>query len=168
MIQSVILLVDPKPEVLSAIKDDLQRQYNDKLQVIQADSDSAALEKLKKLKKNKKKKSVTLFVVEQQNSQIAGMDFLKMAIEIFPKAKQFLLRIHDNNDLPNQLPLLNAVVVWLNIGVLTSPALRLNAISSSWNNNIALSVSRIGWEGQNIIQARFLLKKVCCKNEWGF
>ena len=112
MTQSVILIVDPEPEVLLAIKDDLQRQYNDKLEVLQADSDSAAIEKLKKLKKiQEQKKSVTLFVVEQQNSQIAGMDFLNMVMAIFPKAKQVLFKVHDTDGLPNQLPLLNAVVV---------------------------------------------------------
>lgn len=112
MIQPVILIVDPEPEVLLAIQDDLQRQYNDRLQVLRTNSDSAALEQLKTFKKNSEQNNfVTLFVVEQQNSQITAMEFLKIVIEMFPKAKQFLFKVHDVNDFTTRLPLSNAVII---------------------------------------------------------
>jgi thioredoxin reductase (NADPH) len=109
MSKPVILLVDPEPEVLWAIKADLQRQYNGRFKILQAESYIFALEKLKQLQEQNN--SVTLLVVEQQSSKIASMEFLKVVREMFPKAKRFLLTVHDTDEIPNQLPLPKALVV---------------------------------------------------------
>lgn len=109
MAKPVILVVDPNPEVLWAIKDDLQRQYEDSFQVLRAGSDTTALETLKKL--NECSECVTLFVVEQQRSQMTGTEFLEAAKKVFPKAKQVLLTLFERNDTPVRVPLQKAVVI---------------------------------------------------------
>ena len=109
MAKPVILVVDPAPEVFWAIKSDLQQQYSDRFRVLQADSDATALETLKQLKEGKE--SVTLFVVKQQRSHMTGIEFLKAAIELFPKAKRFLLTVYGTDDAPIRIPLQKAVVV---------------------------------------------------------
>ncbi len=109
MIKPVILVVDPEPEILWAVKDDLQQKYNGNFQLIRANSDTATLEKLRQLQKQND--LTTLFVVEQQSSQMTGAEFLNLVIKMFPKAKQFLLKIHDTDDVPCYLPLLKAVIV---------------------------------------------------------
>ncbi len=109
MIKPVILVVNPEPEVLWAIKDDLQRKYNGNFRVLQTDSETTALKRLKQLQEQND--LVTLLVVEQQKSQMAGKDFLKSVMEIFPKAKRVLLTVYDTDDVPIQLPLPKAVVV---------------------------------------------------------
>ncbi len=109
MDKPVILVVDPEPEVLWAIKNDMQRMYSNAFQVLRSDSDKNALEKLKQLQKQNN--SATLFVVEQQSSEMAGMVFLKAVMEMFPKAKQFLLTAYDTDDISSRLPVSRAVVI---------------------------------------------------------
>jgi thioredoxin reductase (NADPH) len=109
MFKPVILVVDPEPEVLWAIKGDLERQYEDSFRMLRADSDTTALETLKQLKECKE--CMTLFVVEQQRSNMTGMQFLLAAWKLFPKAKRVLLTIYDTNDAPIRVPLQKAMVV---------------------------------------------------------
>jgi thioredoxin reductase (NADPH) len=109
MAKPVILVVEPDLEVLWAIKGDLQRQYEDRFRVLQADSDATALETLKQLKECKE--CVTLFVVEQQSSLMTGLQFLKAARKLFPRAKRVLLTVYDTNDAPIRVPLQKAIVV---------------------------------------------------------
>jgi len=52
MAKPVIVMVDPDPEVLWAIKGDLQRGMNS-FRMLRADSDATALETLKQLKSPK-------------------------------------------------------------------------------------------------------------------
>lgn len=108
MTKPVVLIVEPDDEILWAIKDDLQRQYEDCLQVLHVDSDTMTFEMLKQLKECK---CVTLLVVEQQKSQMTGIDFFKTAMEWFPKAKRVLITVHDTNDASVRVPLQKAVVV---------------------------------------------------------
>jgi thioredoxin reductase (NADPH) len=107
MAKPVILVVDPSPEVLWAIKGDLQRQYEDCFQVVRADSDATALEKLKHLKECNE--WVTLFVVEQQRSRMTGMEFLEAAMMLFPKAKRVSITVYDSDDASIRVPLQKAM-----------------------------------------------------------
>ena len=109
MAKPVIVMVEPDPEVLWAIKGDLQRQYEDNFRVLRADSDATALETLKQLKECKE--CMTLFVVEQQRSNMTGMQFLLAAWKLFPKAKRVLLTVYDTNEAPIRVPLQKAIVV---------------------------------------------------------
>ena len=106
MAKPVVLILEPNAEVLWAIKDDLQRQYNDCLQVLQVDSDTITFERLKQLKACK---CMTLLIVKQ--SHTTGIDFCKTAMQWFPQAKRVLLTIHDTNDILIRVPLQKAVVV---------------------------------------------------------
>ena len=108
MAKPLILMFDPNPEVLWAVKNDLQRQYEDRFQVVRADSDTTALETLKQLKECE---SVTLFLVEQQRSYMTGMEFLKATLKLFPKAKRFLLTAYDTDDVPSRVPLQKVMVI---------------------------------------------------------
>lgn len=108
MAKPLILMVDPNPEALWAIKNDLQRQYEDRFQVVRADSDTGAFETLKQLKECE---LVTLFLVEQQKSHMTGTEFLKATMKLFPKAKRFLLTVYDTDDVPIRVPLQKVMVV---------------------------------------------------------
>lgn len=107
--QSVILVVEPEAEVLWAIKENLMRQFQHEFKIYSADCDTAALEKLKQLKKCND--SLALFVVKQQNSPIAGTEFLQMVMETFPTAKRLLLNLYDDDDIPARMPLLQTVAI---------------------------------------------------------
>jgi thioredoxin reductase (NADPH) len=109
MAKPVILVVEPSPEVLRAIKGDLRRQYEDRLRVLRVDSDTTGLETLKQLQECNE--SVTLFVVEQQRSQMTGMEFLKAARKLFPKAKRVFLTVYDTDNASIRVPLQKVLVL---------------------------------------------------------
>lgn len=108
MNKPLILLVDPKPEVLAALKEDLYQKYQKEFRMLKSDSDQIALQRLKQLQAQND--SVTLFVVEQ-DSQMQGVEFFKIVMDMFPQAKPVLLTVYDTDDFPCQLPLPQAVIV---------------------------------------------------------
>ncbi|KJH70347.1 response regulator [Aliterella atlantica] len=106
---SVIVLVEPETGVLWAIKENLMRQFQREFKIYSADSDPAALEKLKQLQQCND--SLALFVVKQQNSPITGVEFLQLVMETFPTAKRLLLNLYDDDDIPARIPLLQTLEI---------------------------------------------------------
>ncbi|HXC99365.1 MAG TPA: FAD-dependent oxidoreductase, partial [Verrucomicrobiae bacterium] len=75
---------------------DLRRQYGDRYKVISADSGASALEAVKQLKL--RNEPVALFLVDQRMPHMSGVEFLEMAIPLYPEAKRALLTAYADTD----------------------------------------------------------------------
>ena len=91
-----LLSIDDDPEVLRAIKRDLQQVYGRNYRVLSVDSGKKALEVLQTLKL--RNQSVALLLVDQRMPHMTGVGFLQQAMEIFPKAKRVLLTAYADTD----------------------------------------------------------------------
>ena len=91
-----LLSIDDDPEVLRAIKRDLQQVYGRNYRVLSVDSGKKALEVLQTLKL--RGQSVALLLVDQRMPHMTGVEFLQRAMEIFPKAKRVLLTAYADTD----------------------------------------------------------------------
>ena len=108
MSQSVVMAIDPQPELLCALQEDLQ-QSAQKLEVLYAKS---PLETLKKLKDSRLHNgTLTLLIVQQQSPRIENADLLQLVREMFPKVERFMLKVHNNDELPSCIPVPTAFVV---------------------------------------------------------
>jgi thioredoxin reductase (NADPH) len=92
----VLFTVDDDPGVLRVIELDLRREYGSRFRVIRADSGAKALKALEQIKL--RNESVGLFLVDQRMPQMAGIEFLEHAMEIFPTAKRVLLTAYADTD----------------------------------------------------------------------
>jgi thioredoxin reductase (NADPH) len=95
VVKPVILTVDDTPEVLRAIARDLQ-QYGDRYRVLRAESGTIALEALGQL--YKRSEPVALLLADQRMPQMAGVEFLERAIDLFPDAKRALLTAYADTE----------------------------------------------------------------------
>lgn len=108
MSQSVVMAIDPQPELLRALQEDLQRSSQN-LEVLYANS---PLETLKKLKDSRSHSdTLTLLIVKQKPPRIEDADLLQLVREMFPKVQRFMLKIHNNDELPSCIPVPTAFVV---------------------------------------------------------
>ena len=96
MPKPVIWTVDDDPDVLRAVERDLRRQYGDRYKIISADSGASALEAVKQLKL--RNEPVALFLVDQRMPSMSGVEFLELAIELYPEAKRALLTAYADTD----------------------------------------------------------------------
>src|SRR5580692_4851699 len=96
MAKPVIWTVDDDPDVLRAVERDLRRQYGDRYKVISADSGASALEAVKQLKL--RNEAVALFLGDQRMPHMSGVEFLEMAIPLYPEAKRALLTAYADTD----------------------------------------------------------------------
>ena len=85
----MILAVDDDPPVLSAVGDDLRRQYRPDYRIVLADSGPAALEAVEGL--HRRGDTVAAFVVDERMPGMTGTQFLVAAREHYPDAKKLLL-----------------------------------------------------------------------------
>lgn len=96
MNKPVVLAVDDDPEVLQAIARDLRRHYGERYRIIRADSGQTALEVVEQL--TLRNDTVAMFLVDQRMPQMAGVEFLEKACDIFPEAKRALLTAYADTD----------------------------------------------------------------------
>src|SRR5215469_10446396 len=96
MAKPVIWTIDDDPDVLRAVERDLRRHYGDRYRVISADSGVSALESTKQLKL--RNEPVALFLVDQRLPRMFGVEFLEMAVDLYPDAKRALLTAYADTD----------------------------------------------------------------------
>ena len=88
--------IDDDPEVLQAIKRDLQQVYGRNYRVLSVDSGEKALSVLQTLKL--RNQPVALLLVDQRMPHMTGVEFLQKAMELFPEAKRVLLTAYADTD----------------------------------------------------------------------
>ncbi|MDJ0592872.1 MAG: FAD-dependent oxidoreductase [Pleurocapsa sp. MO_226.B13] len=88
--------IDDDPEVLRAIKRDLQQVYGRNYRVLSVDSGEKALSVLQTLKL--RNQPVALLLVDQRMPHMTGVEFLQKAMELFPEAKRVLLTAYADTD----------------------------------------------------------------------
>lgn len=128
MSQPVIMVINPQPELIWAIKKDLQHFYQ-KLTILYANS---PFETLKKLKDSQLYSvTPTLLIVEQKTLQIEAVDLLQLVKEMFPKVQRLMLKVYDSDGLSSCIPIPTAFVVCTNNELETAlPNLQLLASKS--------------------------------------
>lgn len=92
----IIFSIDDDPQVLRSLKRDLRAEFKKEYRIISTDSAKEALEALVELKK--RGETVALFISDQRMPEMAGVDFLEAAKDIFPKAKRVLLTAYSDTD----------------------------------------------------------------------
>ncbi len=92
----VILTVDDDPEVLHAIERDLKRHYKERFRVLRAGSGRATLDLLRRLQQ--RNEAVALLLVDYRMPQMTGVETLREAIKLYPRAKRTLLTAYADTD----------------------------------------------------------------------
>lgn len=92
----VIFAVDDDQQVLKAVQRDLRQQYRKEYRILATTSANEALESLVELKK--KGEEVALFLSDQRMPEMAGVDFLVKARQLYPNAKRALLTAYSDID----------------------------------------------------------------------
>ena len=92
----VILTVDDDPEVLHAIERDLKRHYKERFRVLRAGSGRAALDLLRRLQQ--RNEAIALLLVDYRMPQMTGVETLREAIKLYPRAKRALLTAYADTD----------------------------------------------------------------------
>jgi len=94
--QPLIFVVDDDPQVLRAVSRDLKKQYRKEYRVISTESAKEALSVLEDFKK--KGDDVALFLSDQRMPEMAGVDYLERAAEVYPGARRVLLTAYSDTD----------------------------------------------------------------------
>ena len=89
-----ILAVDDDPEVLAAVKRDLQQQYSAKYRILGLSSGEQAIETLETLKQ--RGDDVALVLSDQRMPGMLGVDLLRRVINIYPEAYRMLLTAYSD------------------------------------------------------------------------
>ena len=89
-----IIITDDDTQVLGAIQRDIRNEYREEYKVAAMESAIEALEVIKELKL--KNEVVSLFISDQRMPEMAGIEFLEKANEIFPDAKKVLLTAYSD------------------------------------------------------------------------
>ncbi|OIN57970.1 FAD-dependent oxidoreductase [Arsenicibacter rosenii] len=92
----IIFAVDDDQQVLKAVQRDLRQQYRKEYRILATTSANEALESLVELKK--KGEEVALFLSDQRMPEMAGVDFLVKARQLYPNAKRALLTAYSDID----------------------------------------------------------------------
>ena len=92
----VLLTVDDDPNVLRALERDLRQQYGNRFRILKTDSGQRALDIVKQLKL--RNDPLALLLVDQRMPHMSGVDFLELAMNIFPNAKRVLLTAYADTD----------------------------------------------------------------------
>lgn len=92
----IIFSIDDDQQVLDSIKRDLRQQYRKEYRIMATTSAQEVLDSLPELKK--KGEEVALFLSDQRMPEMAGVDFLKKAREVYPNAKRVLLTAYSDTD----------------------------------------------------------------------
>lgn len=92
----VILSVDDDPQVLAAVRRDLQAQYGGDYRIVGVGSGEEGLSTVSELKN--RGDAIAAFVVDQRMPNMTGTEFLSQAISEFPDAKRLLLTAYADTD----------------------------------------------------------------------
>jgi len=85
----VVLAVDDDPQVLRAVRRDLNRVYRDRYRVLASTSPAEALRLMDELKERAEEPA--LFLVDQRMPEMTGVELLKESLARFPSARRVLL-----------------------------------------------------------------------------
>lgn len=96
MAKPVILAVDDDPQVLTAVGQDLQRQYRGTYRIVKASSGREALESARQLKQ--RGTPIALFLVDQRMPGISGTKLLAELRTLFPDARKVLLTAYADTE----------------------------------------------------------------------
>ena len=89
MTKPIIIAVDDDPQVVAAVRRDLNDRYRADYQIAVADSGAGAIEALREL--TSRGSDIALFVVDQRMPEMTGTEFLVEATRLAPEAKSVLL-----------------------------------------------------------------------------
>ncbi len=96
MRKPVIVTVDDDPEVLRAVERDLKRRYDSRYRVLRAESGMATLDLLRRLQQ--RNDAVALLLVDHRMPQMNGVETLREAAKLYPKAKRTLLTAYADTE----------------------------------------------------------------------
>jgi len=96
MEKPVIFLIDDDPQVLRAIGRDLRGKYSNEYKIVQTASPADGLEILTELRNAAAQ--VCIFISDHRMPEKDGVQFLSLAMEIFPTAKKILLTAYSDTD----------------------------------------------------------------------
>jgi thioredoxin reductase/ActR/RegA family two-component response regulator len=92
----VLLSVDDDPGVSRAVARDLRRKYGEDHRVLRASSAAEGLEALRELKL--RGDPVAVLLADYRMPEMNGIDFLEMAMDLFPRARRALLTAYADTD----------------------------------------------------------------------
>ncbi|TYP90310.1 FAD-dependent oxidoreductase [Blastococcus xanthinilyticus] len=92
----VLLSVDDDPGVSRAVARDLRRRYGEEFRVLRASSAAEGLEALRELKL--RGDPVAVLLADYRMPEMNGIDFLEMAMDLFPRARRALLTAYADTD----------------------------------------------------------------------
>jgi thioredoxin reductase/DNA-binding NarL/FixJ family response regulator len=92
----VLLSVDDDPGVSRAVARDLRRRYGEDYRVLRASSAAEGLEALRELKL--RGDPVAVLLADYRMPEMNGIDFLEMAMDLFPRARRALLTAYADTD----------------------------------------------------------------------
>src|SRR3954453_18689596 len=92
----VLLTVDDDPGVSRAVARDLRRRYGEDYRVLRASSAADGLEALRELKL--RGDPVAVLLADSRVPERNGIDFLEMAMDLFPRARRALLTAYADTD----------------------------------------------------------------------
>lgn len=92
----VLLSVDDDPGVSRAVARDLRRRYGEDYRVLRASSAADGLEALRELKL--RGDPVAVLLADYRMPEMNGIDFLEMAMDLFPRARRALLTAYADTD----------------------------------------------------------------------
>lgn len=96
MSKPIIFSIDDDEQVLRAISRDLKSEYSKNYKIVSTSSAKEALEGLTDFKNSGD--TVAMFLCDQRMPEMEGVDFLKLAIPVFPEAKRVLLTAYSDTE----------------------------------------------------------------------
>ena len=96
MAKPAIVTVDDDPQVLSAVRRDLRRQYGEDYRIIAAPGGPEGLEAAQEL--HQRGDEVALFLVDQRMPTLEGTDLLARVAPLFPDARKVLLTAYADTE----------------------------------------------------------------------
>ncbi len=96
MSKPVLLAVDDDPQVLAAVRRDLQARYARDYRIVASDGGPAALEATREL--HRRGDEVALFLVDQRMPELSGTEFLLEARDHYPDARKVLLTAYADTE----------------------------------------------------------------------
>src|SRR5918997_501589 len=96
MDKPVLLSVDDDPSFSRVVARDLRRRYGEDYRVLRASSAAEGLEALRELKL--RGDPVAVLLADYRMPEMNGIDFLEMAMDLFPRARRALLTAYADTD----------------------------------------------------------------------
>ncbi|MEO6086518.1 MAG: response regulator, partial [Umezawaea sp.] len=91
-----ILTVDDDPSVSRAVARDLRRHYGEGYRIVRAESGAQALEALREIKL--RGEEVAVLLADYRMPQMSGIEFLEVAMDLFPQARRVLLTAYADTE----------------------------------------------------------------------